>query len=76
MAELFVVLLGVEIILLITTLVLFLCGLERIGAFTATAMLIMLVVLLIIGSGVELENFLSNCDCGCENCIGEMVGRK
>ena len=76
MAELFTILLIIEVVLLITTVVLFLCGEERFGAFTAIAMLIMVIVLLVIGSAVEIENFLSSCECGCETCIGEMVGRR
>ena len=76
MVELFGILLIVEMILLITTVLLFLCGLERLGAFTATAMLIMITVLFVVGSLIEFENILSSCECGCENCIGEMVGRR
>lgn len=76
MAELFAILLIVELILLIATVILFLCGLQGAGSFTALLMLIMLVVLFLTGFFIELENILSSCECGCENCIGELVRRK
>ena len=75
MAELFAILLIVEVILLIATVILFLCGLETVGSYTAIVMLIMLVVLWLMVSFIGLENILSGCECGCENCMGEIVGK-
>ena len=70
MVEFFVISLIVAVMLLIATIILFLCGLERLGAFTAIAMLIMLALLCIAGCFIELENILNICECGCKCCTG------
>lgn len=76
MAELFAILFLVEIVLLITTIVLFLYSKNTIGGIAALMMLATLVLLFVVGCGIELENLIGSCECGCENCIGEMVGRR
>ena len=76
MAVLFAILLLIEIILLATTVILYMCSKDTIGGIVAMLMLANLVLLFFISSFVGLENVLSSCECGCENCIGEMVGRR